>query len=167
MKKHAYLIVANSNLSVLEICLKMIDDIRNDIYILFDEKSHISSEKKEILKNCINFSGIRFEKEIKVNWAGYSQIQAVINLLKSATNTEEYEYIHFMQGSDLPIKSQDDIHKYFSRNSGYQFVQIEKNRTKMAENKAWYRHYFCHNRFFRKNKFVKILNFGLVYIQNF
>lgn len=167
MKKHAYLIVANANFRVLEICLKMIDDIRNDIYILFDAKAHISTDKKELLKNCVRFSRIQFEKEIKVNWAGYSQIQAVMNLLKAATNIEDYEYIHFMQGSDLPIKSQDDIHEYFLKNKGYEFIQVEKSRNRMAQQKAWYRHFFCHNRFFRKNKFMKILNFGLVFIQKF
>lgn len=167
MEKHAYLIVANSNLNVLEYCLKMIDDIRNDVFILFDAKSHISENQKELLKNCVNFSRIQFEKEVKVNWAGYSQIQAVLNLLKAATSCDDYEYIHFMQGSDLPIKSQNEIHKYFSENVGYQFIQVEKDRTKMAEHKAWYRHYFCHNRYFRKNKFMKILNFGFVYAQRF
>ena len=165
MKKHAYLIVANNNLNVIEICLKLIDDPRNDIFILFDEKSHISLKQKEKLMSCLKFSRIHFEKDIKVNWGGYSQIQAVLNLIKVANQSEDYGYIHFMQGSDIPIKSQDEIHRYFLENDGYQFVQVEKNRSEMARRKSWYRHYFCHNRYFRTNKFVKALNFGVVFLQ--
>ena len=103
-----------------------------------------------------------------INWAGYSQIQAVLNLIKAANSRgEEYFYLHFFQGSDLPIKSQDQIHSYFEQNNGYEFVMIDTPNKNMAQNKAWYRHYFCHNRYFRKNKFIKVLNFGLVYLQKF
>ena len=77
----------------------------------------------------------------------------------------KYDYLYFFQGSDLPIKTQDEIHDFFDNNSGYEFVSIEKARRSMAENKARYRHFFCHNRFFRKNRLVKALNFGLVYFQ--
>lgn len=35
----------------------------------------------------------------------------------------------------------------------------------MAENKCHYLHFFCHNRFFRKNKLMKALNFGVVEVQ--
>lgn len=77
----------------------------------------------------------------------------------------KYDYLHFFQGSDLPVKTQNEIHDFFDNNSGYEFVSVEKARCSMAENKARYRHFFCHNRFFRKNKLVKALNFGLVYIQ--
>lgn len=37
--KHAYLIATNGNYEVLKTCLRMIDDERNDIYILFDKKN--------------------------------------------------------------------------------------------------------------------------------
>ena len=166
MSKHAYLLVANSNFKVLEICLKMIDDERNDIYMLFDAKSKISNEKLEGLKQSVVKSQLFILPSIVINWAGYSQIQAVLNLIKMANSRgEEYSYLHFFQGSDLPIKSQDQIHSYFEQNNGYEFVMIDTPNKKMAQNKAWYRHYFCHNRYFRKNKFIKVLNFGLVYLQ--
>lgn len=62
----------------------------------------------------------------------------------------EYDYLHFFQGADLPIKTQDEIHKYFEDNNGYEFVSVEKDRSLMAQNKAWYRHFFCYNRFLEK-----------------
>lgn len=97
---------------------------------------------------------------------GYSQIDAVLKLISIVNRSGiEYDYLHFFQGADLPIKTQDEIHKYFEDNNGYEFVSVEKDRSLMAQNKAWYRHFFCHNRFFRKSKFMKSLNFGLVYVQ--
>lgn len=44
---------------------------------------------------------------------GYSQIDAVLYLIAAATNNSiSYEYFHFLQGSDLPIKSQNQIHDF-------------------------------------------------------
>ena len=165
MKKHAYLIVANSNFKVVESCLRMIDDPRNDVYLLMDKKTHVSDEQRDRLLHSVVHSGIAFCEEI-VNWAGYSQIRAALSLMRLALESgEEYSYLHFMQGSDLPIKTQDEIHRYFSENEGFEFVSIERARTGMAENKAQYRHFFCHNRYFRKSKFVKAMNFGAVKLQ--
>lgn len=166
MKKHAYIITSNSNLSVLEKCLELIDDVRNDIYLLFDKKAKISKEYRNKLFTLLKYSNLYILPDIIINWAGYSQISAVINLLKSVCESGvDYQYIHFFQGSDLPIKSQNHIHEYCMRNYGYEFVMVEKDRCEMAKNKARYRHFLCHNRFFRTNKFIKILNFGFVLLQ--
>ena len=164
MLKHAYLIVANGNFNVVKTCLKMIDDARNDIYLILDSKAKVSKEIKDQLTQCVDKSQIEICEQV-VNWAGYSQISAVLNLMEKAIDNSDYQYLHFMQGSDLPIRSQDDIHNFFNKNDGKEFVQIEFSRKEMANRKAWYRHFFCHNRFFRKNRFVKILNFGLMEVQ--
>jgi hypothetical protein len=89
-----------------------------------------------------------------------------MSLLKEVNHSGiEYSYIHYFQGADIPIKTQDAIHRFFEANDGLEFVMVEKNRGSMAVNKTHYLHLFCHNRFFRKNKIMKCLNFGLVYIQ--
>ena len=87
-------------------------------------------------------------------------------MLKSALSSGiEYRYLHFFQGSDLPIKTQDEIHHFFDNCRGQQFISVEKSRSMMAESKCWYRHFFCHNRFYRKNRMMKALNFAFVYLQ--
>lgn len=97
---------------------------------------------------------------------GYSQIDAVLYLIAAATNNSiSYEYFHFLQGSDLPIKSQNQIHDFFRKSNGLEFISVEKNRTYMANNKCQFYHFFCHNKFFRRNKLVKVLNFTIVYLQ--
>ncbi len=165
MTKHAYIIVSNANFRVLEVCLRLIDDVRNDIFLLIDKKSHVSVEYYDKLKHLCKYSPLQIYEQI-VNWGGYSQIDAVLHLITQCNQSgTEYQYIHFFQGSDLPIKSQDEIHSFFGENNGKEFVQVLKNQCVMAQNKTKYRHFFCHNRFFRTNKLMKILNFGTVKVQ--
>ena len=84
MAKHAYLIVANSNLLVLRTCLRMIDDARNDIYLLLDKKAGIREDIIESLKGEVILSKMIVSNSLSINWGGYSQIEAVLVLLKSA-----------------------------------------------------------------------------------
>lgn len=51
MSKHAYLIVANSNLSVVRTALRLIDDIRNDIYLLIDKKSRFTEDTLKLISS--------------------------------------------------------------------------------------------------------------------
>jgi hypothetical protein len=165
VQKHAYIIIANSNFKVLEYGFKMIDDERNDIYLLLDKKSTVTDEWMQHLTSCLKYSKLTVCSQI-VNWASYTQVSATLKLMRLAVESgEDYAYIHLFQGADLPIRSQDEIHAFFKENNGKEFVEIDRSRDAMACGKAWYRHYFCHNRFFRKKRVVKILNFGLVEIQ--
>lgn len=66
-----------------------------------------------------------------------------MNLLKKVLNeNKRYNYIHYFQGCDLPIKTQEEIHNYFDKNQGLEFVSVEYERKKMAEEKCLYRHFF-------------------------
>ena len=164
--RHAYLIAANANFRVLEIALSLIDDARNDIYILLDKKSRVSPSARERLRERCRCSAVTFCDDIVINWGGYSQIRAVLTLLERCLGSgRRYAYLHFIQGADLPIKSQDEIHAFFGERYGEQFVMVEKKRGKLARFKTRYRHFFCHNRFFRKSRLVKYLNYGLVQLQ--
>ena len=168
MGKHAYLIVANSNLSVVRTALRLIDDIRNDIYLLIDKKSRITEDVFKSISSDVKISNLHVIACFIVNCGGDSQIEATLKLLEKAICSGElYEYFHFFQGSDLPIKTQDEIHSFFESVSGQEFINIDKERSKMAQNKCWYYHFFCHNRFYRKNKLMKALNFFFVYVQKF
>lgn len=166
MNRHAYLIVANSNWNVVSSCLRLIDDERNDVYLLVDRKTHLTEHQIDALKEHCHKSNVSINNSIIINWGGYSQIRAVLYLLKEAVGSGVvYDYFHFLQGSDLPIKTQNQIHSFFENHSGMEFISVEKERSMMAYDKCLYYHFFCHNRFFRKNKLMKALNFSLVYFQ--
>jgi hypothetical protein len=69
MHKHAYMIVANANFNVVETCLHMIDDPRNDIYLLLDSKSRVSQKQKDRFSKCASQSSLTICEQI-VNWGG-------------------------------------------------------------------------------------------------
>lgn len=163
--RHAYCIVTNGNFGVLRATLALVDDPRNDIYILLDKKAKAKLPALEALVKELRYSSAAVCLQT-VNWGGITQVYAVLALLKAALAAKrDYRYIHFFQGADLPIKTQDAIHEYFAENDGREFVEIDRSRMEMAKNKCHYRHFFCHNRYFRKNRLVKAINFGLVYVQ--
>jgi hypothetical protein len=74
MKKHAYIIVSNNNFRVLEAALHLIDDTRNDIYLLFDKKSKVSKHQKSNLCSICNQSQVHVCKDKIVNWGGIHRL---------------------------------------------------------------------------------------------
>lgn len=105
--KHAYLIIAHNNFYILEKLIKLIDDLRNDIYIHIDKK--VKNFDFDYYKSIVKFSNLTFVDRIKVNWGGFSQIKSELILFKEASR-KEYSYYHLISGVDLPIKSQEYIH---------------------------------------------------------
>lgn len=71
-----------------------------------------------------NEPGVFFiERRVKVKWAGYSQVQAILNSLEEilASGTE-YDYINVLSGQDYPIKSTSEIHKFLADHPGKAFM---------------------------------------------
>ncbi|WP_095174815.1 MULTISPECIES: beta-1,6-N-acetylglucosaminyltransferase [Blautia] len=57
---------------------------------------------------------------------GYSIVEVELSLFKAATDYGEYLHYHLLSGQDMPIKTQDEIHKFCSRNSNISFIDINK-----------------------------------------
>lgn len=167
MARHAYLLTIHENLQVIRVFLNLIDDAENDIFILVDKKA--SEEfKKEIRTLTCQYSEIILLPPVEIFWAGLSQIRAQVLLLQAAVkhrHSHDYEYLHYMQGADLPLKNQQKIHEFFHKNVGKQFVDYNPNLYEFAKYKVSYYHFFVDHRFFRKNKIIKALNHGCARIQ--
>ena len=119
MKKHAFLIMVHRKDKVLEALLQLLDDERNDIFIHIDAKATLQMEE---LKPYMKKSGLYQAKSVRVNWGGYSQIQAELNLLEAAAGPESYVRYHLLSGADLPLKTQDEIHQFFDAYGEKEFV---------------------------------------------
>ena len=119
MKKHAYLIMAHTQPELLKMLLKKLDDERNDIYLHIDSKAkdYPLDEVATVLQkaNCV------FTERTDVKWGSYSQIHCEMVLLKEAVKCE-HAYYHLLSGMDFPIKPQDDIHAFFEKYDGLEFV---------------------------------------------
>lgn len=115
--KHAYLILAHNEVSLLRTLVGCLDDIRNDIYIHWDAKSG-ENPRIQTFKSSLFFQ----EDRIDVRWAGFSMVKAEYLLFKAAFKNGPYEYYHLLSGVDLPIKSQDYIHSECEKMAGTEFI---------------------------------------------
>ncbi len=126
MKKHAFLIMSHGNFYVLEKLIRMLDDARNDIYLHIDKK--IKEFDFEYYKGLVQKSGLFFlEQRLDVRWGDVSQIKLEFLLFKLAFSKGRYMYYHLLSGVDLPIKSQDEIHFFFEKHSGKEFVGFKED----------------------------------------
>lgn len=156
MKRHAYLIAAHNNYSCLKAAIALIDDVRNDIFIHIDAYS--KDFKPSEFFSLVKFSRIYLIERVYVKWGHHSQIQVTLNLLSAAIKEYSYEYYHFMQGADLPIKSQDKIHDYFAKCIGVDFIDIKDRAHDFAEYKANYFHLLPTLKLYRKSKLIRYAN---------
>lgn len=156
MVKHAFLIIAHDQFELLKILIKMLDDERNDIFIHIDSKVK-DFDFNEFLK-LPQFSRIYFTDRISVTWGDFSQVKAELILLSKAVENENdensYSYFHLLSGADLPIKTNDEIHKFFDENAGKEFIHLSSNEpSPSAQSRIRYYHIFRKKR----NLFYKIL----------
>ena len=164
MNRHAYLIMAHNHFDFLKELLLCLDDRRNDIYLHIDKKAgsldlnQFSTDLKE--------SRLFFTDRLDVRWGGYSQIACELLLLKAAAgcshggrngacpdetsaprNHEKgYAYYHLLSGSDLPLKSQDEIHAFFDRHAGKEFLAFDRELSRQARERVSLWHYFRESR---------------------
>ena len=123
MGKHAYLIIAHNNLSLLRRLFLALDDKRNDIYLHFDARAKFSEEDEKMLRDALVQSQLTVVPRISVSWGGYSLLQCEMNLIKAAAG-KHYEYYHLLSGVDFPLKSQSEIHDFFDAHKGEEFIEF-------------------------------------------
>ncbi|MCO4525540.1 hypothetical protein Si107_00853 [Streptococcus infantarius subsp. infantarius] len=120
--KFAYLVMVHEFNSILETLLALLDDPRNDIFIHVDKKSNNFSYEK--IEQLVKESQVFYVPQVDVIWGDVSQINAEMALLDCATSQNSYDYYHLLSGSDLPLKSQDEIHEFFKMHEGDEFVDL-------------------------------------------
>lgn len=47
-------------------------------------------------------------------------------MLEAATNIGRYSYYHLITGVDFPLRSQEEIHSFYERHNGMQFISLSK-----------------------------------------
>lgn len=128
-RKHAYLIMAHSNFSILKKLLKLLDDRRNDIFIHIDKKVgefDIDAYRAQCVYASVLFVSDR--DRIDVGWGRSSTTDAEMLLFSMAYSHGPYAYYHLISGGDLPLKTQDEIHSFF-RDRSENFIAFVKKPT--------------------------------------
>lgn len=159
--KHAYLIIAHKDDLTFRTLVRMLDDIRNDIFIHMDSKN--TQYDIETTEKLVKYSKVYHSERSNVTWGGYSQINSEYLLLKKATSTGKYAYYHLLSGEDLPIKTQDYIHNFFEKNNGKEFVRFE-NKLFKHDTRVQLYHYF-QEKIGRKNRLLIYLNRVFLFVQ--
>ena len=156
MSRHAYVILAHSDPYCLKSLVSLIDDERNDIFIIPDKKS-----KGSLIQDiCTIYSKVYFlqeNKRIDVRWGTLSLVKAEIEGFRMVIDQGDYDYIHLLSGQDLPLKSQNYIHDYFNslppNTNLVGFAQGEFNKNDL-EIKTKYYHFFL-NHYRHPNKIIR------------
>lgn len=163
--KHAFLILAHGEFPVLEHLVSCLDDQRNDIYIHFDLKTqrlpslHVSKARLLVLTDRVN-----------VHWGDVSIINAEYKLFEAAAANGAYSYYHLLSGVDLPLKSQDELHDFFNKHQGREFIGFAKGDIQ-AEIDRKVRRFHLYQKHFRAGKgwiaaAQRIVRAGFIRIQN-
>jgi hypothetical protein len=153
---HAYMIIAHRQFDLLAKLITALDDERNDIFVHIDAK--VRDFDFEKFKALPKRSRIYFTPRIGVTWGDFSQVKCELILLAEVDKMQKsgraYDYVHLISGADLPIKSNDEIHRFFNENAGRQFVHFTAdNVSENSEGRIKYYHLFRR----RRNLFTKIL----------
>lgn len=119
--RHAYLIMAHTQPELLKKILKSLDNEDNDFIIHLDAKSPLMPSDFE---DCIKKGRIYFTDRISVSWGHDSIIRAEFILLKKALAVGDHDYYHLLSGQDFPLKSPDEINRFFAENAGKEFVHF-------------------------------------------
>lgn len=154
MGRHAYLIMAHKNFIQLQTLINLLDDERNDLYV------HIDKKVKQFPHLTSNKSSLHIFHEISVFWGTFSQVECELFLLEKASK-QEHEYYHLLSGLDLPLASQDEIHVFFDKNRGKEFVDFKEEyvNTKQFERKKRFYYFFVQNSNSTiKNKIISYIN---------
>lgn len=163
LKKHAYLIMAYNNWSLLEKLFCLLDDARNDIFLHIDSKSSDFDEKR--FERILKKSKLHIIARKPVYWADFSQIDVELDLLRVANKNGRYFRYHLLSGADLPIKTQDEIHDFFDSYSDKEFIGIVPNEVWYSVRRLKYYHVLLHNNYFRKYRVLKGIDRVTEYIQ--
>ena len=160
MGKHAYMILAHNKPDQLALMLRALDDPRNDFFLLLDCK--MTNVDRDALCAAVQKGRLFFlPDQIDVRWGQYSQVQARMRLLATATEKGHYEFYHNISGQDLPLKSQDEIHAFFDSHKEYEFLSLNRpDRARKYAHRCRFYYGFLKSVGRPKNNFQKICIFA-------
>ncbi len=159
--KHGILLLVHNNTEIVKTAMRMLDNVNFIFYVLIDKKSKLSSKDFEL---PLAYSTVKFLPRITVNWAAFSQIEAELLLIKAALN-DNVDYLHYLQGSDLPLKTPEYIDEFFACNNGKNFIDFDPRPDKFSNYKVLCNHFFVDMPIYRNCKLLHYANHFIARIQ--
>lgn len=124
--KQAFLMMAHKNEEQTKRLIEWIADENHQVYVHIDQKSE---EMFVSLSQYFNENPHVFfvKQRISIHWGGYSQVLAMVALLKQ-TRGKTYDFYHLISGQDLFIKSKEEVTRFLQQYVGHQFLEVRKNQ---------------------------------------
>lgn len=117
-----HLIITYKNPEQLARLVKTLTFPGCDIYVHVDKK--IDIKPFEEIKEKVSFKFIK--KRVKVNWGGFSLIEAIIASLEEIKEGgKQYDFINLMSGQDYPVKTISSFAGFLEKNKGKCFISYE------------------------------------------
>ncbi len=118
--KIAYLILAHGQPGLFHRLVRALNAPNVRFFVHIDLKADVEQFTRGL--DCSNASFL--SDRIKVNYGGYTQMLAMLALLKAGTSMDGFDYCIFLSGRDYPIKSNAFIFDYLERNIGTNFINF-------------------------------------------
>lgn len=155
--KLAYLMLAHKSSKQLDMLIHNLVDEETDVYIHVDGKN---DSLFDYLINKYKDSNRVFiiENRVVVNWSGFSQVQATLNLMENVINAEKnYDYVSLISGQCFPIKSNAYIRKFLLEHKGKEFIEY----LDITDDKRYLYRLKSYN-FFRENKNIRKIHMRIL-----
>lgn len=109
--KQAILLLIHKN---LEATIRLIAYFKGncDIFVHIDKDFRLSKKEFDRLKTQKGV--VEVVQRYKVNWGGFSILQAERLLLQLALKKSDFNYVHLLSGQDYPIKPLDTFLEFFA-----------------------------------------------------
>jgi len=130
----AHVILVHKNPAQVLRLVKRLSHPDVDCWMHIDKKCDLS-EYRDILRQPRVYL---VQPRIRVGWACYNIVQAMLNSMLAALNfPEAYDYINFLSGQDYPLQPQERFLRCLEDHNGYEFIgnrpyeESEENRARV------------------------------------
>ncbi|WP_190566902.1 beta-1,6-N-acetylglucosaminyltransferase [Nostoc parmelioides] len=147
----AYLILAHNNPKHLQKLINSLDTSNVHFFVHVDNKSDILPFQATISSNKVTF----IPERSNIFWGEFSMVKATIDLMKTALDTQIFDYLILISGSDYPLKNAQYIKYFFAKNKGSEFINLVEIPNEQAS-KNLNRLYQYRISFSSKNIFLRV-----------
>ena len=133
----AYLVLAHTDPAQLARLCRALDD-HADIYVHVDAKCDLRPFVEQPLPRCVHF----IDDRVRVSWAGYSQVEATLRMLRAALDSgRPYRRFVMLSGLDYPIKPTAALRELFAQHPRHEYIRFI-DASKPAHFRIFHEHYW-------------------------
>lgn len=115
----AYLIIAHNTPNHCKRLIEALSSHRSTFFIHVDKKARLEDF------SGIAGSNVHFLRDrIPVYWGDFSQVEAILAMLRAATEHGTFDRIVLMSGSDYPLRSVSFIEDFFLANKDVEYMHL-------------------------------------------